>query len=604
MSSSAPTRRGVLTGAAALAAAGYAASPASAATGHGGHSTRLTILGTTDLHGNVFNWDYYKNIEYDDAAHNDIGIAKVQTLVKAQRDRLAGQPLLMLDAGDTIQGTPLAYYYAKVEPITSGGIHPMASAMNLIGYDAAALGNHEFNYGIPLLRTFESQLNFPLLGANAVDPATKLPVFAPYLVRTIRMPEGPDLKVGILGLTNPGIAIWDRDNVSGRIEFPGLVEQATIFVPRLKKLGCDVVIVAAHSGAVTSSSYGDALPYPENASSLVAAKVPDIDAILVGHAHVDIPQRLVTNEQTGRDVLLCEPDYWGMRLAVMELDLVRHGTHWSVASASSQTLNSNVAAEDPEVAAAVHAQHDTVVAYVNTVMGTSTQAMSAARAPVEDVPIIDFVNYVQADAVKQGLTGADAALPVLSIAAPFNRSASFPAGDVSRRDVAGLYIYDNFLFAVKVTGQQVKDYLEYSMRYFKQVPGPGAYAMSDVTNAVTATAPNGTPDYNFDTIAGLDARLTYDVDLAQPVGSRVVDLAYGGNPVLATDQFALAVNNYRQSGGGGFPAVSTAPVLYSNSTDIRQLLIDWVGAHHTIDPTQFASVDWRLVADGQALTIT
>jgi 2',3'-cyclic-nucleotide 2'-phosphodiesterase/3'-nucleotidase len=256
------------------------------------------------------------------------------------------------------------------------------------------------------------------------------------------------------------------------------------------------------------------------------------------------------------------------------------------------------------VAAAVRSQHDKVVAYVNTVIGTSTQAMSAARAPVEDVPIIDFVNYVQADAVKQGLTGADALLPVLSIAAPFNRSASFPAGDVSRRDVAGLYIYDNFLFGVKVSGQDVKDYLEYSMRYFQQVPGPGTYAMADVTNAVTPTAPNGTPDYNFDSIAGLDARLTYDVDIAQPVGSRIANLAYGGPAVQAGDQFVLAVNNYRQSGGGGFPAVSTAPVVYSNSTDIRQLLIDWVGVHHTIDPTQFASVDWRLVADGQPITVT
>jgi 2',3'-cyclic-nucleotide 2'-phosphodiesterase/3'-nucleotidase len=324
----------------------------------------------------------------------------------------------------------------------------------------------------------------------------------------------------------------------------------------------------------------------------------------VGHAHVDIPQKLVTNTQTGRDVLLCEPDYWGMRLAVIELDLERHGMRWSVSSASSQTLNSNVAAEDPEVAAAVRFQHDQVVAYVNTVIGTSTQAMSAARAPVEDVPIIDFVNYVQADAVKQGLTGADASLPVLSIAAPFNRGASFPAGDVSRRDVAGLYIYDNFLFGVKVSGQDVTDYLEYSMRYFKQVPGPGTFAMADVTNAVTATAPNGTPDYNFDTVAGLDAPLSYDVDIAQAVGSRVTNLQYAGNPVLPTDQFALAVNNYRQSGGGGFPAVSKAPVIYSNSIDIRQLLIDWVGLHHTIDPTQFASVDWRLVANGQALTIT
>ncbi|HET7429907.1 MAG TPA: 5'-nucleotidase C-terminal domain-containing protein [Nocardioides sp.] len=605
MSTPSASRRGVLAGAAALTATGVAAQPAHAAHGdHGGHTTRLTILGTTDLHGNVFNWDYYKDAVYDDAAHNDIGIAKVQTMIKQQRAANADHPVLVLDAGDTIQGTPLAYYYAKVEPITAGGMHPMANAMNLVGYDAAALGNHEFNYGIPILRKFESQLDYPLLGANAVDPATKLPVFTPYLVKTFRMPEGPDLKVGILGLTNPGIAIWDRDNVSGRIEFPGLVEQAKVYVPKLKKLGCDVVIVVAHSGADTSSSYGDALPYKENASSLVAAEVPDVDAILVGHAHVDIPQRLVANETTGRQVLLCEPDYWGMRLAVMDLDLVRHGRSWSVASATSTTLNSNTAEEDPAVAAAVRAQHDKVVAYVNTVIGSSTTAMSAARAPVEDVPIIDFVNYVQATAVKSGLTGADASLPVLSIAAPFNRGASFKAGDVTRRDVAGLYIYDNFLFGVRVTGQDVQDYLEYSMRYFKQVPGPGTYAMSEVTNNVTTDAPKGIPDYNFDTVAGLDAALTYDVDIAQPMGSRVLGLAYDGVAVKPDQQFVLAVNNYRQSGGGGFPAVRTAPVVYSNSTDIRQQIIDWVTVHRTIDPTTFASVDWKLVAQGQPITVT
>jgi 2',3'-cyclic-nucleotide 2'-phosphodiesterase/3'-nucleotidase len=603
-----PSRRGVLTGAAALAAAGYTASSVepAAANGRDTHSTRLTILGTTDLHGNVFNWDYYKNAEYDDAAHNDIGIAKVQTLIKAQRERVGRSPLLVLDAGDTIQGTPLAYYFAKIEPITQGGTHPMAGAMNLVGYDAAALGNHEFNYGIPLLRAFEQQLDYPLLGANAVDPATGLPVFTPYVVKRFRMPQGPDLKVGILGLTNPGIAIWDHANVSGKIDFPGLVEQATVFVPRLKKLGCDIVVIAAHSGADTSSSYGDALPYPENASTLVAQQVPDVDAILVGHAHVDIPQRLVTNEQTGRDVLLCEPDYWGMRLAVMELDLVRHGNRWRVADGglSSQTLNSDVAAEDPEVAAAVRAQHDKVVTYVNSPIGNSVAAMSAARAPVEDVPIIDFINYVQADAVKQGLTEDDASLPVLSIAAPFNRQAAFPSGQVTVRDVAGLYIYDNTLLGVKVTGQQVKDYLEYSMQYFQQVSGTGPFTMDQVTNAKTTSAPNGTPDYNFDTIAGLDARLTYDVDIAQPVGSRVTNLQYAGAAIDPAAEFAMAVNNYRQGGGGGFPAVKDAPVVYNRQIDIRQLLIDWVTAHGTIDPAQFASVDWRLVADGTAITVT
>ncbi len=596
-----PSRRAVVTGAAALTAAGFVARPLPAAAKPGRHQTRLTVLGTTDLHGNVFNWDYFKNLEFDNAAHDDIGIAQAATLIKAARSRLKKhQPVLTLDAGDTIQGTPLAYYYARIQPITGGTVHPMARAMNLVGYDAAALGNHEFNYGIDTLRTFESQLNFPLLGANAVDPATKRPVFPPYVIKRFRVPGAPDLVVGVLGLTNPGIAIWDKANVEGRMEFPGLVEQAEKFVPELKRRGCDVVVISAHSGSDGSSSYGDALPYIENAAALVAEQVPGVDAILVGHAHKEIPERFVTNKQTGRSVLLTEPLYWGMRVAVMDLDLRHVGDSWQVVASHGQTLNSNKVTGDPAILAAVREQHETVVDYVNSPVGTSTTALSAARAVVEDVPIIDFVQFVQADAVKAGLTGADAALPVLSIAAPFNRSASFPAGQVSVRDVAGLYIYDNTLLGVRVTGAQVKDYLEYSARYFKQVSGPGPFAMDDLTNAGTPSI----PDYNFDSVAGLDAPLTYDIDVAQPVGSRIVGLAYDGVPVAAGQEFAMAVNNYRQSGGGGFPHVSTAPVVYNRQNEIRQLIIDWVIAHGTIDPAQFASVDWRLVSGGQPVVIS
>ena len=192
---------------------------------------------------------------------------------------------------------------------------------------------------------------------------------------------------------------------------------------------------------------------------------------------------------------------------------------------------------------------------------------------------------------------------MLSIAAPFNRQASFPAGDVTVRDVAGLYIYDNTLLGVKVTGKDVKDYLEYSARYFKACTKTTA-TMDELTNAVTPTAPNGTPDYNYDAVAGLDAPLTYDIDLAQPVGSRITNLAYDGVPVTDAQEFAMAVNNYRQSGGGGFPAVATAPVVYNRQNEIRQLIIDWVTANGTIDPADFASADWKLVANGQPITVS
>ncbi|MEO7234870.1 MAG: metallophosphoesterase, partial [Lapillicoccus sp.] len=409
-------------GVAGLTAAGAAraAGPNPAAGNPGGtHDYTLTVIGTTDLHGNVYNWDYFKNAEYDDAKHNDIGIAKAATLIKAIRAEQGAGNTLTLDAGDTIQGTPLAYYYAKVEPITSGTMHPMAAAMNEVGYDAAALGNHEFNYGLDLLRAFEKQCHHPLLSANTVDWNTGAPIFPPYVIKTVKVPGQKPLRVGILGLVTPGVAIWDKANVEGKARFPGIVEQAKVFVPRLKAAGADVIVVSCHSGATTSSSYGDALPYPENASTLLAQLVPDIDAILVGHAHVEV-NTTVTNQTTGRKVLLVEPLYWGMRVAELSIPLTKTRGQWVVDdSALAGTLyNANTVPEDAGIAALIRPAHLKVLTYVNGVIGSSTQAMSAATSRYEDTAAMDFINRVQAEAVKSALVGtADAATPVLSIAA-------------------------------------------------------------------------------------------------------------------------------------------------------------------------------------------
>jgi 2',3'-cyclic-nucleotide 2'-phosphodiesterase/3'-nucleotidase len=573
--------------------------------GSNGKPFRLTVLGTTDLHGNVYNWDYFKNAEYTDSKSNDIGVAKAATLIKAAREEFGADRCITLDAGDTIQGTPLAYYFAKIEPITAGAKHPMAIAMNALRYDAAALGNHEYNYGLDTLRAFEDQCNHPLLSANSVDWNTGAPVFTPYVLRRIQVPGQKPVTVGILGLVTPGVAIWDKANVEGKVKFPGIVEQATVMVPRMKAAGADVVVVSCHSGATTSSSYGDALPYPENASSLLAAQVPDIDAILVGHAHLEVPQLKVKNEVTGRDVLLSEPLYWGMRVSVMHLDLLKVGGQWRVSSSSATLLNANTVPEDPQIAALVRPAHEKVLTYVNSVIGTCTEAMSAATSRYEDTAAMDFINLVQAQAVKEALVGtADAGTPVLSIAAPFNKAAAIPKGDVTVRDVAGLYIYDNTLLGITLTGAQVKDYLEKSATYFQQVANAGPFTPDQVTNAKTDTAPNGTPDYNYDIMGGLDAALTYEIDIAQAPGSRIKKLAYGGVAVQPGDPFVVAINNYRQSGGGGFPHVTTAPVVYNRQVEIRQLLIDWVTANKVIDPPSFAELDWKLTANDVDVQIT
>ena len=322
-------------------------------------------------------------------------------------------PVLLLDAGDTIQGTPLAYYYARIAPITAGGDAPDGrgdehDATTTPPRSATTSSTTASTRCAPSSRSWTSRCSAPTRSTRPPSGRSSRRTSS----RSTASARAASVKVGILGLVTPGVAIWDKANVEGKIEFPGLVEQAASIVPELKKQGCDLVIVSAHSGADTSSSYGDALPYPENAASLVAEQVPGIDAILVGHAHKEIPQRFVTNATTGKQVLLSEPLLLGhaargdgpdRRVAPAQAELEAGALARPAAQLQHRPRRT---ARSPRRSAPSTTR---CVAYVNAPIGTSTAAMSAARAVVEDVPIIDFVHYVQAEAVKAGLTGADAA---------------------------------------------------------------------------------------------------------------------------------------------------------------------------------------------------
>nr|BFE66396.1 5'-nucleotidase C-terminal domain-containing protein [Dactylosporangium thailandense] len=584
------SRRGVLAAAAAAAAAPFVAGSAAEAHPSGPKTWDLTLLGTSDTHGNVYNWDYYRDAEYDDSAHNDVGLAKAATVVNTIRAERRGKATLVLDAGDTIQGTPLATYYAKQEPITTTHErHPMARAMNVIRYDAVTLGNHEFNYGLPLLDLWIRQLGFPALAANAVNAKTGRPAFTPYVIKKVDLGQGaPNLRVGILGLTNPGVAIWDRANVEGKLRFDDMIATAAKYVPEMRRRGADIVLISAHGGDSGTSSYGPELPN-ENPSALIAAQVPGIDAILFGHAHNEVPQRFVTNTATGAQVLLSEPSKWGQRVTRMDFTLSRDRGRWQITTKAASTINTNAYAADPVVLAAVKAQHNTTVAYVNQVVATSTQELSAAESRYKDTAILDYINKVQTDTVAAAMAGGQyASLPVLSIAAPFSRTALFPAGQVKIKDVAGLYIYDNTLEAVVLTGAEVRAYLEYSAKYFVTL-APGA-----PVDPATISDPS-VPDYNYDTLSGVE----YDIDISKPVGQRITRLVHPGTgaPVGDAEQFVVAVNNYRRSGGGNFPGIVKTQV-YNAQQEIRQLLIDWAQAKGSIDPADFFVANWKLVREG------
>jgi 2',3'-cyclic-nucleotide 2'-phosphodiesterase/3'-nucleotidase len=589
LTKSAVTGAGVAVAGAVSAPAAQAAQPAKGSRPKKRYA--LTVMGTTDLHGNIFNWDYFKDAEYSDAKGNAKGLSRVSTLVNQVRDEKGRRNTLLIDAGDTIQGTPLTYYYAKVDPITAKGgpVHPMAAAMNAIGYDAVALGNHEFNYGIETLRKFEDQCHFPLLGANALDAKTLKPAFPPYFIKKFHVPGAPSVKVAVLGLTNPGIAIWDKAYVEGKMVFPGLEEQAAKWVPKLRSMGADVVVVSAHSGSSGTSSYGDQLPYIENSAALVAQQVPGIDAILVGHAHTEIAELLVTNEKTGKTVVLSEPLCYAQRLTLFDFELVLDKGCWKVESVKATVRDSKTVADDPKITKLLKDDHDIVVEYVNQVVGTATEKLTTVDARYKDAPIIDLITKVQEDVVKAALAGTEhASLPVISQASPFSRTSEIPAGDVTIRDLSSLYVYDNTLVAKLMTGAQIKAYLEYSAEYFVQTAADAAVDVDKLTNA------GNRPDYNYDYVSGL----SYEIDVAQAAGSRIKNLAYNGAALDDAQKFVFAVNNYRANGGGAFPHVASAQELWAESTEIRTRIAEWVTAKGVLDPKDFASVDWKLTRNG------
>lgn len=558
--------------------------------GHDAHQLDLTLLATTDMHGRVLDWDYFRDAPYSDRAGDSVGLAKVASIVEDVRAEVGDEQLLVVDNGDAIQGTPLSYYYAKVEPITeTGEDHPMATAYNLIGYDAQVVGNHEFNYGLDHLAAYGDDLDMPLLGANVVDAQSGEPYLQPWTMVTKNVRGHKPVNVGILGLTTPGSAIWDKGNVEGVLEFRDMVDTAARYVPQMKAAGADVVVVLSHAG-IGDSSYDTTNLPPENPADDIARQVPGIDVMVIGHTHRDEPVQTVVNEVTGEPVLLTQPYRWGGTVSRVDLDLEKVRGQWDVTAAEAVALRTRDYAEHPAVVEALGDEHAKTVEYVNQVVATATEELSGATSFWQDTAIVDFIQHVQTETVAGALAGtAYADLPVLSIAAPFSRDALFPAGEVTIRDIAGLYIYDNTLEAVTMTGAQIKDYLEYSAKYFATVPAGETF---DPTTDVNA---GGTPDYNYDMLSGV----SYELDLSQPVGDRVENLVLAeGTPVTDDMEFVVAVNNYRRSGGGNFPHVDEAPVVYNEQKEIRQLLIDWAAERGVIDPADFYVENWWLTVAG------
>lgn len=537
--------------------------------------TTITILQTSDLHTNLLPWDYYTGTVAD------WGLARVATLVKQERAK--DPDLLLLDSGDTIQGTPLGYYYARVDTKV---VHPMALTMNALKYDAAAIGNHEFNYGLDTLNRWKSQLNFPLLSANTrkTDGGE---AFQPYVIKEVK-----GVKVGILGLTTPAIPNWEKpENIAG-LKWDNPVETAKQYVPKMRAEGADIVVISQHIGwdktpSTTNnpqawlsdpSSWVPSGSLPdENLTIEIAQQVPGVDVILAGHSHLDVPKAVINN------VLIVEPSYWGRAMGKVTLQVQKSGDAWQITNKDSTLQSAKGTATDQELQDLAYPYHDQTIKYISTPIGTSAgEFPGGPQARYTDSPLADLINTVQSEAA------AAAGYPVdISLAAIFNDTGRIPQGQIALRDAYSAYIYDNTLYVLEINGDILRRALEKDAEYFNQVD-PGNLP-SDPKGVVSSTA----RDYNWDIYTGID----YTIDVSKPVGQRVTKLQFKGADVTPSQTFKIAINNYRASGGGGFAMFKEGNRVWQSTNEIRDLMAAYVTAKGSIDPAQINRQNFTLLPD-------
>jgi len=530
--------------------------PATPATLANADTAHVVIVSTTDVHGRATAWDYVADRPFAG------GLTRVATVVDSLRRRYPGQ-VVVVDAGDLIQGNPFAAYFARIAPRDT---NPVIRAMNVVGYDAATPGNHEFNWGLPFLARALSGARFPYVSGNIRTlPANRL-AHRPYTVL-----ERGGVRVGIAGFTTPGVMVWDRENVRGRARVTPIVPAARGVMAELRRRA-DLAVVVIHSGLAGNQSYDSAGVGPENVAAQLARLPSKPDLVVVGHSHGELRDSVIEG------VHFVQPKNWAQSVSVVHVDLVRRGKRWVPVRWRADLVPLRDVAPAPRAVAALEGAHDSVVAWVREPLGDAIAAMPAEASRLRPTPLIGFVH-----AVQRKHTGAR-----LSAAASFSTAAGLPAGPIRLGDVAGVYPYENTLRAIRITGAQLDAFLEQSARYYR-LDAAGKLAIVD-----------SIPGYNFDMVSGAE----YTIDVTRPEGDRIVGLSVGGRAVAPTDTFTMAVNNYRQEGGGGFTMLRGARVVYDKGENIRDLLVDEIRARQRIDPREFADSNWKLVPATAATATT
>ncbi|MBS9804344.1 bifunctional 2',3'-cyclic-nucleotide 2'-phosphodiesterase/3'-nucleotidase [Bacillus toyonensis] len=582
-----------------------------------GESTvNLRILETSDIHVNLMNYDYYQT-----KTDNKVGLVQTATLVNKAREEVKNS--VLFDDGDALQGTPLGDYVAnkikdqknRVDPSYT---HPLYRVMNLMKYDVISLGNHEFNYGLDYLNKVIEKTDFPVINSNVykVDHDDKEEndenYFKPYhiLKKEVVDEAGQKqiVKIGVMGFVPPQIMNWDKANLEGKVKAKDIVATAKIMVKKMQNEGADIIVALAHSG-VDKSEYKE-VNKMENASYHLATQVPGVDAVLMGHSHTEV-------KDVFNGVPVVMPGVFGSNLGIIDMQLKKVNGKWEVQKDQSKpqlrpianSKGTPLVESDQKLVNEIKDEHQATIDYVNTPVGKTKAPINSYFSLVQDDPSVQIVTNAQKWYVEQELKKPEYEeikdIPVLSAGAPFKAGGrngatyytDIPAGTLAIKNVADLYVYPNTLYAVKVNGAQVKEWLEMSAGQFNQID-PKKTEEQPLVNI-------GYPTYNFDILDGLK----YEIDVTQPAKydkdgkvvnantNRIVNMTYEGKPVADDQKFIVATNNYRGS-SQTFPGVSEGEVVYQSQDETRQIIVKYMQKIKNIDPA--ADQNWTfkpIVAD-------
>nr|WP_258006842.1 2',3'-cyclic-nucleotide 2'-phosphodiesterase [Vibrio diazotrophicus] len=553
---------------------------------------KLRIIETTDIHTNVMDYDYYK-----DKPSEKIGLTRAATLVKQAREEATNS--ILVDNGDLIQGSPMGDYMAA-KGIKAGEVHPVYKAMNQLSYDVGNIGNHEFNYGLDFLQETINDAKFPYVNANVYNASTGEHLFQPYIIKTHTFKDtdgkAHEVKVGYIGFVPPQIMVWDKKNLDGRVIARDIKKTAEKLIPEMKAKGADVIVAIPHSGISTEEYQSGA----EN-SVYYLTKVAGIDAIAFGHSHAVFPSKEFAKvagadieKGTINGVTAVMPGRWGSHVGVMDLTLEQKDGKWAVTNGQSEARpifdkasKKALVEADAGIVKVLEADHKGTREFVNQPIGKSNDVMYSFLALVQDDPTVQIVSLAQKDYVERFIQGDPNldGLPVLSAAAPFkaggrkNDPSNFTeveSGELTFRNAADLYLYPNTLVTLKVSGKEVKEWLECSAGQFKQIDVNSSEPQSLIDW-------DGFRTYNFDVIDGVNYQIDitkpakYDGDckVINPDSQRIVNLTYKGKPIDTAQTFLIATNNYRAY-SNKFPGTGSDFIAFDSPDENRTVVADYI----------------------------